>query len=171
MKLSGSHLQVFLAAVILFPLFPCCGFAQAQTLAPKPGLSVHLELRSSAPPAGNVLLRNDGIATIRVWQRDNSWGDSAVTFLLQRGTGVQKFSEKFHEYSANVPGYITLAPGQTQNIPFDLSGSGDWEPAWQPGTSASGGTLTAVYSVAPTKESVEFNVWTGEIASAPVKLD
>ena len=150
---------------------PSCGFAQAQAPAQKLALSVRIELRSSAPPAGNVVLRNDGSADIRVWRRGNSWGDKTVTFQSQRGGSVQKFSEKPQGYTRNGPAYITLAPGQTQNIPFDLSGSGDWQPAWRADASASGGTLTAVYKVAPTKESAEFGVWTGEITSAPVKLD
>lgn len=160
----------FLQAALM--LVFCCGIALAQAPMQKPALSVRIELRSSAPPAGNVVLRNNGSVDIRVWRRGNSWGDNTVTFQVHRGGSVQKFSEKPRVYTRNIPAYITLAPGQTQEIPFDLSASGGWEPAWQPGPSAtSGGTLAAVYKVAPTKELAEFGVWTGEIASAPVKLD
>jgi hypothetical protein len=165
-KFSGSFCSgLLLGSSLLLGCMP----AWAQNAPQEPVLSVRIELRTSVPPTGTVVLRNAGVETIRVWRRGYSWGDRTISFIVQTGSETQKFIEKTQSYTRNVPAYDTLAAGQKVEIRFDLS-DGFWLPQWEPG-GAKGGTLTATYKVKPTPESAKYGVWTGEIVSEPVKLD
>jgi hypothetical protein len=133
-------------------------------------LSIRIELTSSSPPAGKIVLRNTGQSKLRVWEPYNSWGAGAVFFRLQRAGKTEEF-HRLVMFSRNGPGTETLAPGKAQEIEFDL-GKDRWRPEWHAAPAdESNGSLSAVYEVPPTPESKELHVWTGKIVSEPVKLD
>ena len=146
--------------------------AQAETgTATAQSLEIRLELRSSAPPAGAVVLHNAGASELCVWRMANSWGDETLSFELNADGKTQSIKLKPQYYTLNGPIYVPLAPGQDYRIEFNLGNLRRWEPdLWHDHPPAAGSELTAVYHSERSPESDKYSVWTGSLRSAPVKL-
>jgi hypothetical protein len=133
-------------------------------------LSLAVELRPAAPPAGAAVLTNEGSEPIRVWRQGNEWGDGALAFVVRRDGGDETLTRKPQVYTRNVPSPAEIPPGGEHRIEFDV-GDGEWEPDDVVQRLADGaGQLAAVYEIAPTPESDEQQVWTGRVRSEFVSL-
>ena len=147
--------------------------AQAETgTATVQSLEIRVELRSSAPPAGAVVLHNAGALELRVWRMANSWGDQTLSLELKADGSPQSVTLKPQYYTLNGPIYVPLAPGQDYRIEFNLGDRRRWEPdLWHDSAPAAGSELIAVYRSERSPESDKNGVWTGFIRSVPVKLN
>jgi hypothetical protein len=135
-------------------------------------LSLALELRPAAQPAGAAVLTNESDDTVRGWRQGNEWGDGALAFVVRRDgeSGDATLTRKPQVYTRNVPSPVEIAPGDGHRIEFDV-GDGEWEPpdvVQRLGGDAA--QLAAVYEIAPTPESDEQQVWTGRVQSEFVSL-
>ncbi len=134
-------------------------------------LEIRLELQSSAPPAGTVVLYNAGASEIRVWDTGTSWGNETLSFELNADGKTQSITLTPQDYTVNWPRHVALAPGQDYRIEFNLGDKRRWEPdLWHDRPPVAGSELIAVYRSERSPESDKYGVWTGFLRSAPVKL-
>jgi len=131
---------------------------------------IAIELHAVRPPAGEVVLTNTGDGPIRLWQTGNTWGDSALSFIVRVADASVPLVRELPAYTRNVPSSLVVPPGGEFRLAFDL-GDGSWhadvplDRLWRDGA-----WLIAVYEVEETPESRQFGVWTGRVESAPVPI-
>ena len=126
-RVSGiSRCALAVAAVCLAPLFQQPARAEMET-AMAQSLEIRIELQSSAPPAGAVVLHNADASELRVWQMGVSWGDKTLSFELNTAGKPQSIKLRPQVYTVNKPISAPLAPGQDYRIEFNL-GDGEWRP-------------------------------------------
>jgi len=118
-------------------------------------LTSTVELRSAAPPAGDVAVFNGSDHDVRLFNLGNSWGDDAWSFELG-GAAVRRRPQS---YTRNVPSARTIAPDATERFSFDF-GDGTWE------ADAAEGKPVAVYHAPPTPEAKELGIFTGPLRSS-----
>jgi hypothetical protein len=136
-----------------------------------PALRATIDLRAPAPPAGFVVVHNDGPAAVRVWRTGNEWGDDALFFEVSHGGRTARVLSRGQNYTRNVPSAVGVSPGSGHEWPFDL-GDGTWDtepPAVDAPPDAA--ELVAVYAPRESPEAVAAGVWVGEVRSAPVTLE
>jgi hypothetical protein len=128
-------------------------------------LAATIEFRSTKPPSGSFVIENSGRIGVRVWRPGNSWGDSALSFRAKVDGQSVTITKVLQDYTRNVPGTVTVAPGGRYEYPFDL-GDGTWQPAsaltqlGQPSAE-----LAGVYDSGDSPEAREQGVWQGELWS------
>jgi hypothetical protein len=134
-------------------------------------LELFVELDSRAPPAGHVVLANDGATPARVWRTGNRWGDEALSFELSRGERNTRVVRSGVDYTRNVPASLVVPPGGEHRWRFDL-GDGTWA-ADQPidWADGAGGLLVAIYDAGQSPEAAIQGVSPVRLSSAPVSLD
>lgn len=127
-----------------------------------------IELRESAPPAGDVVVHNDSGELRRIFNIGNSWGDRAWRFeLLTDGGAPRSVRRRAQTYTRNVPSATELAPGAMGRWRFDLA-DGTWDLDVAAGFT--GAALAAIYDAPPTPEARQLGVFTGPLRSEPVDL-
>jgi len=127
-----------------------------------------IELRASVPPAGSVVLVNDGPEPVRVLRRGNEWGDEAVSFELERGGRTTRVVRAPQLHTRNVPSSVSVPAGGRHEVPFDL-GDGTWETG-EAELLDEVGSIVAEYRVEPSPLIVANDIWTGRLRSDPVPL-
>lgn len=134
-------------------------------------LAIRIDLRSTAPVSGRVVLINRGNKNVYLWKLGNSWGDETLSFEVTRDGQIQRVVRKQQEYTRNVPSSVLIAPSGSYEIPFDF-GDGSWEPkAVIDRLGAPDTRLTAIYHVGKSPEAVFHNIWMGRLRSRPLRLD
>jgi hypothetical protein len=129
-----------------------------------------VEMHTSQPPAGTVVLVNPGSSALRVWRLGNSWGDETLSFEIASGGHRDAIRRKPQVYTRNIPASVVLERGEKQEIAFAIE-DGQWEPAAAVARLAAADALiTAIYRVAPSPEASAQGVWIGELRSEPVHL-
>ena len=131
-------------------------------------LELSVEILSTAPVGGKVVLVNRGSSEIRVWRAGNSWGDETLSFVAIIAGRKQNIIRKPQTYTRNVPASVTLPREGKYEIPFEL-GDDSWEPPIKE-SDVSDTQLEAMYRIVKSPESETHHVWTGEIHSEPVRL-
>ena len=133
-------------------------------------LAITIQLHAARPPAGEVVLTNTSDGSIRLWRTGNTWGDSALSFIVRVDDANVRLVQRLGSYTRNVPASLVVPPGGEHRLAFDL-GDGSWEAdasldrLWRDAA-----WLIAVYEVEETPESTQLGVWTGRVVSAPVPL-
>ena len=135
-------------------------------------LVLDLVLLSHLPrPAGMVVFLNRGQSDVRIWERGNRWGDTALAFELIRNGQVSRIVRREQVYTRNVPSSVTVPAGARHEWPFDL-GDGEWESdGWDDRSVAPGAQLVAVYSVPASPEALDHGVHSGQLLSEAISLD
>ena len=136
--------------------------------------TVPFELRiEMSPPArlkGKVVLVNRGSSEARVWRMGNSWGDGALHFEATSNAHSEQLTRKPQDYTRNVPSAVTIAPGGSLEIPFDLA-DGSWQPdSLVQRLAVAPAAIEAVYLVSNSPETEAQQVWVGELHSQRVAL-
>lgn len=158
-----------IGVLLLVPLVSQLGEGRGAKVGSEP-----LELRIKMSPAsrvkGKVVLINRGDAEARVWRMGNSWGDTALRFVVTGNGNAKQIARKPQDYTRNVPSTVTLAHGAEYEIPFDLA-DGSWEPVAVVERLAGGDvSLEAVYLASKSPEAKTQHIWVGELRSQAVRL-
>lgn len=143
------------------------GWANADTAK----LKMHIELQSSTPPAGAVIIHNVGASEVGLWRTGNSWGDPTLSFELVSGGRKHPISWRPRDYTFNFPIRDAVVPGDSYRIEFNLGDRNRWLPAWSLVTAPRGpATLIAIYTVPASADTAKHNVWTGTLRSPAAPL-
>jgi len=128
-----------------------------------------IELRASSPPAGTVVLVNDGPEPVRVLRAGNEWGDEALTFELDRGGRRTRVVRSPLAHTRNVPSSVPVPAGASHELQFDL-GDGTWAAGDPDLLGAPDGEIVAEYAVDRSPPILANDIWTGRVRSEPVRL-
>jgi hypothetical protein len=133
-------------------------------------LTAVIELHSTDPPAGAVVIENHSNDAVRIWRRGNSWGDEALSFELSASEQTTRITTAGQDYTRNVPASLTVTPGARREISFDL-GDGTWQPASALAHLRDAcARIVAIYESGDSPQVQEQGIWRGNIRSAPIPL-
>ena len=117
-----------------------------------------------------VVLTNISADRQSVWESRNSWGYQAITLELTTADGKKfRVSKRQQGFTRNFPATFLIEPREHQVIGLRLD---EW---WQaeppvPKVAELPVKLKAIYEVAPTQESSQYQVWTGRLESRTYDL-
>ncbi len=149
------------------------------------GLSVAIRLKkdkSGTPTIDRdgkyqVVFTNHSKKPIRLWSEQCQLGHATLSFRVEDGDGMASLMHKRMAEPSGLSGYerpktITILPGETlawEVAPSDFFwGERMWKGVPEPNTGRRV-TLTAVLSIKPTDAARKQGVWTGRLASQPIK--
>jgi len=133
-------------------------------------LTAVIELHSTDPLVGAVVIENHSNDAVRIWRPGSSWGDEALSFELSASDQTTRITRVPRDYTRNVPASLTVALGARQEIPFHL-GDGTWRPTFalaQLGQVCA--WIVAIYESGDSPQVQEQGMWRGKIRSASVPL-
>jgi len=130
-----------------------------------------ISIARKKPRVFYVVITNISDEPQNTWQDWNSWGFWAISFELTMPDGKRILINRNRKerFTKNSPATFIIPPGEHEVYPIQLDTEWDNRPTFTKAGEASI-KLKAIYAVAPTKESAEFNVWTGRIESASYDL-
>jgi hypothetical protein len=129
-----------------------------------------IEMSDLQPRAFYVILTNNSAAVQTIFHSWSSWGDQAISFRIVTPDGtVHSVTKKPGDFTKNTPSTFTIKPAEHQVFPIRFDQSWDAQPPL-PKRDETPITLHAIYEVAPTPESTQYNVWTNRIESRPYSL-
>lgn len=159
---------ISISALLLVPFVGELGIeGQRVTTVP---FELRIEISPPARLKGKVVLVNRSNIEARVWRMGNSWGDAALHFEATSNAASEQLTRKPQDYTRNVPSAVTIAPGGSLEIPFDLA-DGSWQPDSVVERLAVGpAAIEAVYLVSKSPETEAQQVWVGELHSQKLAL-
>lgn len=137
-------------------------------------MTIRLELTLNAVGAGFILsCENVGGDYVRLWAQDNSWGWSMPRVLVRTeadGDVTATLRPRDAVFTANLPNYATLAPGE--GTAYSVGADGLDLAAFQPLLPFTESPLwvQGELSVTPSPEAAEFGVWCGSLRSEVTRL-
>ena len=154
----------------------CSVFARA-TYADAPTLSISVVVASHEEPARivyanvnshfHVLLSNLSGAPLKIWEQDNSWGYSALSFeFTDEGGKTWVVRRTGTIFTMNIPASWVVEPHGHLVLDVYFGDEKSWERFPWPDKGSRAVTMRAIYAVEPTPESARYGVWTGRAVSS-----
>jgi hypothetical protein len=118
----------------------------------------------------HVLLTNTSDGPQRVWADTNSWGYQSLSFEITDAAGkTWHVGKKQAVFTRNLPGYLTIAAGDTLVKDVYFGDSAVWAGFPLRKGQSNSVRIRAVFEVAPSPEATQFALWTGRIESNEVE--
>jgi hypothetical protein len=112
-----------------------------------------------------VTITNSTAQEQRLWEWNNSWGWWSVSFQVRNEAGkIIEMVRKSRDWTKNGPVYFVLQPQEELKVSIDLH-DGWWEVAGANARNDRPVELRARLRIAPTTESDQLGVFTGDVTS------
>ncbi|MDX2283840.1 MAG: hypothetical protein NW241_06740 [Bacteroidia bacterium] len=128
------------------------------------------EISMDRYPRLHVLLVNRGAKPVNIWKDWNTWGYFNLTLTWEAG-GKTYLIRRLppQAWDGDFPDFWTLPPGETLILEVDMR-TGFWEGFPDLYGEQIPAELTAIYENKPDLLADEFGIWTGRIASQPLRV-